>query len=57
MYATDTIYGHSYSKWDTIQEDVADMYLDDVEEEIEDEDPFVLDENEIEELAEAWEVI
>jgi hypothetical protein len=31
MYATDTIYGHSYSKWDTIQEDVADMYIEDVE--------------------------
>jgi hypothetical protein len=25
-YASDTIYGHGYSKWDTIQEDVADMY-------------------------------
>jgi hypothetical protein len=31
MYATDTIYGHSYSKWDTIQEDVADMYIEDIE--------------------------
>ena len=58
MYASDTIYGHSYSKWDTIQEDVADMYFEEmVEEDVEDEDPFVLDENEIEELAEAWEVI
>lgn len=28
------------SKWDTIQEDVADMYLDDVEEETEEEDFF-----------------
>ena len=31
-YATDRIYGHGYSKWDTIQEDVADMYIEDVEE-------------------------
>jgi hypothetical protein len=28
------------SKWDTIQEDVADMYLEDVEEETEEEDFF-----------------
>jgi len=57
MYASDTIYGHSYSKWDTIQEDVADMYFEEmVEEDVEDEDPFVLDEDEME-LAEAWEVI
>jgi hypothetical protein len=27
------VYGHGYSKWDTIQEDVADMYLEDVEDE------------------------
>jgi hypothetical protein len=32
-YASDSIYGHSYSKWDTIQEDVSDMYIEDVEEE------------------------
>ena len=36
-YASDSIYGHGYSKWDTIQEDVRDMYLDDVED-VEDED-------------------
>lgn len=38
-YASDTIYGHGYSKWDTIQEDVADMYLEEeetFEDEIED---------------------
>jgi len=28
------------SKWDTIQEDVADMYIEDVEEETEEEDFF-----------------
>jgi len=39
-YASDSVYGHSYSKWDTIQEDVADMYLDDVEDV---EDDFDLD--------------
>ena len=32
-YSSDRVYGHSYSKWDTIQEDVADMYLEDIEEE------------------------
>ena len=34
-YASDSIYGHSYSKWDTIQEDVSDAYayLEDEEEE------------------------
>lgn len=37
-YASDSIYGHGYSKWDTIQEDVSDMYIADVEEETEDED-------------------
>jgi hypothetical protein len=37
-YASDSIYGHGYSKWDTIQEDVSDMYIEDVEEETEDED-------------------
>ena len=37
-YASDSIYGHGYSKWDTIQDDVADMYLDDVEEETEEDD-------------------
>jgi hypothetical protein len=37
-YASDSVYGHGYSKWDTIQEDVADMYLDDVEDTIEDEE-------------------
>lgn len=31
---------NSASKWDTIQEDVADMYLQDVEEETEEEDFF-----------------
>lgn len=56
MYASDNIYGHGYSKWDTIQEDVADMYLEDIEEEMDDEEPFVLDEDEME-LAEAWELI
>lgn len=35
-YASDRVFGHSYSKWDTIQEDVADMYLEDVEDESED---------------------
>lgn len=39
MYASDNVYGHSYSKWDTIQEDVADMYIEDVED-VEDEDIF-----------------
>jgi hypothetical protein len=37
-YASDSIYGHGYSKWDTIQEDVSDMYIEDVEEETEDDD-------------------
>jgi hypothetical protein len=36
-YASDSIYGHGYSKWDTIQEDVSDMYIEDVED-VEDED-------------------
>jgi hypothetical protein len=36
-YASDSIYGHGYSKYDTIQDDVADMYLDDVED-VEDEE-------------------
>ncbi len=41
MYASDNIYGHGYSKYDTIQDDVRDMYLDDVEDTIEDdEDDF-----------------
>ena len=44
-YASDNIYGHGYSKWDTIQEDVADMYLDD-EDEFQD-DEIALDEDEI----------
>ena len=35
-YASDRVYGHGYSKWDTIQEDVADMYIGDVEDEEED---------------------
>lgn len=39
-YASDSIYGHSYSKYDTIQQDVADMYFDDVEDV---EDDFDLD--------------
>jgi hypothetical protein len=39
-YASDAIYGHGYSKWDTIQEDVSDMYIEDVEEETEDDDIF-----------------
>jgi hypothetical protein len=39
-YASDSIYGHGYSKWDTIQEDVSDMYIEDVEEETEDDDIF-----------------
>ena len=39
------MYAYSYetnsvSKWDTIQEDVADMYIEDVEEETEDDDIF-----------------
>lgn len=38
-YASDSMYGHGYSKWDTIQEDVADMYLDEEEEQ----DDFDLD--------------
>jgi len=49
MYASDSIYGHSYSKWDTIQEDVADMYFDDVEEDS-DEEFIAVDENELAEL-------
>jgi hypothetical protein len=36
-YSFDT---RSSSKWDTIQEDVADMYIEDVEEETEEEDFF-----------------
>lgn len=36
-YSFDTV---SASKWDTIQEDVADMYIEDVQEEIEEEDFF-----------------
>ncbi len=36
-YSSDTIYGHGYSKWDTIQDDVADMYIEDVAD-VEDED-------------------
>lgn len=43
-YASDSIYGHGYSKYDTIQEDVSDMYLDDVadveDEEDEEDDIF-----------------
>lgn len=35
-YSMDRVYGHSYSKWDTIQEDVADMYLEDEEEQEDD---------------------
>lgn len=35
-YQYQSIAGHGYSKWDTIQEDVADMYLEDVEDESED---------------------
>jgi hypothetical protein len=49
MYASDSIYGHSYSKWDTIQEDVSDMYINDVEEDS-DEEYLALDEIELEEL-------
>jgi hypothetical protein len=41
MYASDSIYGHGYSKYDTIQDDVRDMYLDDVEDTIEDEEDDV----------------
>jgi hypothetical protein len=36
-YSFDT---NTASKWDTIQEDVADMYIEDVEEETEEEDFF-----------------
>lgn len=36
-YSFDT---NTTSKWDTIQQDVADMYLEDVEEETEEEDFF-----------------
>jgi hypothetical protein len=32
----DTVFGHGYSKWDTIQEDVSDMYVEDVEDEEDD---------------------
>jgi hypothetical protein len=39
-YASDSIYGHGYSKWDTIQEDVSDMYLEDVEDETDEDDIF-----------------
>ena len=41
-YASDSVYGHGYSKWDTIQEDIADQYayLNDEEDE---EDDFDLD--------------
>jgi hypothetical protein len=39
-YASDSIYGHSYSKWDTIQEDVADMYFEELNDE---DDDFELD--------------
>ena len=37
-YASDSIYGHGYSKWDTIQEDVSDMYIEDVEDVQDEED-------------------
>ena len=36
-YSFDT---NTASKWDTIQSDVADMYIEDIEEETEDEDFF-----------------
>lgn len=43
-YASDRVYGHGYSKWDTIQEDVADMYIAYDEEELEDDIEDVEDE-------------
>lgn len=38
MYALDNLYGHSYDKYDTIQEDVTDMYIEDVEDVQDEED-------------------
>jgi hypothetical protein len=35
-YNSDKVLGHSYTKWDTIQEDVADMYAAYNDEELED---------------------
>jgi hypothetical protein len=37
-YASDSIYGHGYSKYDTIQDDVADMYIEDVEDVVDEDD-------------------
>lgn len=39
-YNSDKVYGHGYSKWDTIQEDVADMYAAYDDEESEDDFDF-----------------
>lgn len=37
-YSYGSVYGHGYSKWDTIQEDVADMYIADDEDIVDEED-------------------
>lgn len=52
-YASDTIYGHGYSKWDTIQEDVSDMYLED--EDMEDDDLDLDDVEDVEFDLDTWE--
>lgn len=51
-YASDRVYGHSYSKWDTIQEDVSDMYLED---EIEEDDIDLDDVEDVEFDLDEWE--
>lgn len=53
-YASDNIYGHGYSKWDTIQEDAADMYLDD-EDEFQDDDIELDDVEDVEFDLDEWE--
>lgn len=53
-YASDNIYGHGYSKWDTIQEDVADMYADD-EDEFQDDDIELDDVEDVEFDLDEWE--
>lgn len=55
MYATDTIYGHGYSKYDTIQDDVADMYP--TYEEESDDDLDLDDEDDVEFDLDEWEEI
>lgn len=47
----------AFDKYATIQDDVEDMYLADVEDVEDDIEDIALDENELSELAEAWELI